>query len=75
MNKPREFWVAELPGKSFAVSTVAPRPPSVRIHVREVVPIDWEKVWGEYKHEWDALPEDMYKFIQQLVEKALIGEL
>lgn len=71
--KPREFWVREaidlFGGPCLLVYDL--RLADKDIHVREVVPIDWEKVWKEYggAHFWESKEQ-----IQELIEKQLVGE-
>lgn len=79
MNKPREFWIepCDTDAKSFkdgyaSLSNVEqPR----TIHVREVVPIDWEKVLAEFKMRATYRDYSEFSLIQELVEKSLKGEL
>ncbi len=80
-NKPREFYLLgyEHIGKyypAYEPDIVDPILREQSIHVREVVPIDWEKVWQEYDRSGphDGPYEDIAK-IQELVERALKGEL
>lgn len=74
MSKPREFWIPmDSTGQAGVVWVRDPKNyqnvPWDFIHVREIVPIDWDKVWKNYTG------DDCYKEkIQQLVEKQLAGE-
>ena len=65
--KPREFWITmEFPGPHLSIENGRGA-----FLVREVVPIDWEKVWSEFKGTM-ALKD--YLQIEKLVEKQLRGE-
>jgi hypothetical protein len=46
------------------------------IHVREVLPIDWEKVWSEFEKDPYGAPMPNFRkeVLQQFVEKQLAGE-
>ena len=91
MTKPREFWMDtdildqaldncdlgdgyKAKVRQFPHKDMLPQ----LTHVREVLPIDWEKVWLRYdmstvKRFNMSLDEE--NKIQELVEKALKGEL
>lgn len=76
MKKPREF---RLRLETLIVNNLDERQQRTfpfHIHVREVVPIDWEKVWKEYSKR-PGHPESHFyiETIQELVEKSLKGEL
>ncbi len=43
------------------------------LHVREVVPIDWEKVWDGFDF-GIMFPDQIRKLVQELVEAQLKGE-
>lgn len=81
--KPREFWIRENKnypedsGPLFYCSTAAPRPPSTAFLVREVVPIDWEKLWKKFLGERlfnEINIQEQFMIIEKLVEKQLRGE-
>ncbi len=78
MPKAREFWInlKVSPKSAYPEPNFGGR--KGLIHVREVVPIDWEKVWKKFMstanfNEGFGMAE--VKQIQELVEKALKGEL
>lgn len=87
-RKPREFWIKVdwITGalRAGAVNfdlhlELNSGSKDLEFHVREVVPIDWEKVW-EGIRQW-SLPIDelesakqMQDKIQELVEKQIKGE-
>ena len=68
-KKPREFWIRELTlicndrkGLEFGQDVV---------HVREVVPIDWENVWKLFEeHNGFNKP-----YFESIIEKAIKGEV
>jgi len=75
--KAKEFWIQQYHYED-AISE-KPQKDDGWIHVREVKPIEWEKVWSsldeyfssdECTHKW---PGTVIK-IQQLVDKQLAGE-
>lgn len=73
--KPREFWtdggmVFDFEEKELADEIlINPKP----IHVREVIPINWEKVWSKvWEMDWN-IDTDIEK-IQEFIEKQLRGE-
>ena len=72
MTKPREFWVRTINGVQYAKNMPSKMIPYDVIHVREVVPIDWEKVFADIDPEWISLTEEevtALKFeIKRLVE-------
>lgn len=71
-KRPREFWInpSQIDKPLYQTYNLGDAPPyEESIHAREVLPINWGKIWSEYI-EKDLLPSD----IQQLVEKALRGE-
>ncbi len=74
--KPREFWIGEVGFLDIhQASSVPPQNESWAeqrfiIHVREVVPIDWKKVWEQY----DGIERFDHLEIQNLIEKQLAGE-
>ncbi len=71
MSKPREFCVREVVLIVNDLNEDQKQLFTDKVYIREVVPIDWNKVWDKY-------PEDMSDYyaeiIQQLVEKQLAGE-
>lgn len=84
MANPREFWIAFYRDFPNILSAHEFKPiPGINIdpdtneviHVREVVPINWEKVYAILKihHGIELLPEDK-KALEELVEKQLAGE-
>ncbi len=73
--KAREFWIFDEGGPAFECS-VARFPVSHSIYVREVLPIDWRKVWWElqkWNGEIELLPAIKEK-IEKLVESELSGD-
>lgn len=77
MTKPREFWITFQPYEKDPLGPcvnilkyVATFDHEHGVHVREVMPIDWDKIWESIP---DVDPENFDK-IQQLVEKQLAGE-
>lgn len=67
--KPREFWITmEFPGPHMSIEGGRGA-----FLVREVVPIDWEKVWKDY-YFGKNIDGVNYELIQKLVEKQLRGE-
>ena len=77
--RPREFWInpehnlcLEFGGKA-KIGLNGEQQLLPMIHVREVVPIDWNKVWKTW--EKDNGYDIDYGVVQDLVEKALKGEL
>lgn len=82
--KPREFaltWVHNyVLGEYKGVTDLIiedPTPDELEnnvVHVREVVPVDWDKVWAAWQERSDT-DTHHYKIIQELVEKAIRGEL
>lgn len=85
--KPREFWIEISLLSNFVgaeIYRVLTKPQTELqkrtsdgcIHVREVTPIDWERVWAEYWNNQNShiMVADQ-KAIQDLVEKSLRGEL
>ncbi len=70
MTKPREFWISCPPQDNQAMTCYVwgfeTKEPTT--HVREVLPIDWEKVWLAFDG------KDFHQ-LKELVEKALAGEL
>ena len=78
MKKPREFWIKDHGGPTFDVEVLY-TPISNSIHVREVVPIDWEKIKNEFDdHLFDngdrAVFNSSWDKVKELVEKQLRGE-
>ncbi len=77
MKKPREFWinpVAIKEPKSAVYYEALDEPCADTVHVREVVPLDWEKMFNLMyaKHlNVDTGREEM----QKIIELALKGEL
>lgn len=81
--KPREFWLNEDPlyQRSPIVTDTKEEMdlmylPDPSIHVREVVPIDWPKIWEQMRgmkvsDNWSAVETKL----QDLVERAIKGEL
>jgi len=73
MSKPREFWITY--GVVSGTIEIAAPPeqhlPCVNIHVREVVPIDWDKVF--FGFDKDLFPMH-FNLIKSRVEKQLAGE-
>lgn len=72
--KPHEVWIPDDIVERLKKVPIAPMLRSSKF--REVVPINWEKVWKAY-WEWHGSMknENMYvDKIQELVEKALAGE-
>lgn len=76
--KPREFWIwgSIVSDKPINFSEIHKQGYSAsQIHAREVVPIDWEKVWQEYAMRGECgIFNDDEKIIEDLVEKQLKGE-
>lgn len=83
MSKPRDFWIGfSITGNVERLFYMEPDSESLEqykifeplIHVREVVPIDWDKVWEKY---WEKFEGQNHKigddYIQQLVEMQLKG--
>lgn len=82
MGKPREFWIITLgdftpPGvmlskdaADMAIELIKRSNDPNMTHVREVMEINWEKVWANYEgtERFDHIQ------IQELVEKQLRGE-
>lgn len=68
MPKAREFWIAGKSDGSLSGYYSA-------LKVREVVPIDWEKVWNklDFFNDFEN-KNDAEKAIQKEVEKQLAGE-
>lgn len=78
--KAREFWVRSVGDRVTLCLPVKPEIQEVEdpgtFKVREVLPIDWGKVWKKY-WEWHGSMknENMYvDKIQELVERQLRGE-
>lgn len=82
--KAREFWILgekEMESQTWfdacSIDHEKIHPNSNVIHVREVKPIPWEKIWEEYhkyKHNLDADNKNDQWFLQELVEKYLSGD-
>jgi hypothetical protein len=83
MSKPKVFWVSEnrCTGnlKAFYTEDACYKsllPNDSIFHVREIGPIDWEKVWADYSILVGY--KESFKVngsvVQQLVEKQLAGE-
>ncbi len=68
--KPREFW---LNASYWHSIDDKPFNRNDTVYLREVVPIDWKKVWNDYCDGLDG-DSDNLQLIQQLVEKQLAGE-
>lgn len=80
MSKPREFWCNEFHWKDGTITYTPCKledAPLENFLVREVIPIDWEKVWVEYDGKnWTQQIGKVHKdLIQDLVDRALKGEL
>lgn len=78
--KPREFWIGldengfarwMSEHKEFAFIHSDGHECKENIHVREVVPIDWGKVWKENGRYQTGTWAEFEKRIEQLVEKQL----
>lgn len=69
MSKPREFWILKEDTESL-LDFYPKVNPEEFYHVREVVPIDWDKVFEKVPgcHQINRI------LIKQLVEKHLAGE-
>lgn len=77
--KAREFWIKRgfLDPKEGVCRIEAPTDYSSEyfMHIREVKPIDWGKLWIEYhKAQKSPLLQANREIIKQLVEKQLNGE-
>lgn len=79
MNKPREFWISIYDDQQILNVHTFETKPGVHvdpdadeiIRVREVVPMNWNKIWDKFKGTM-ALKD--YLQIEKLVEKQLAGE-
>ncbi len=75
--KPREFWIHRLEfNRKFNAPLVVYNKSEIKaepdkwVHVREVVPIDWAKVWDNIQ--FVSFPD--FQKIKQQVEKQLNGD-
>lgn len=79
MKKPREFWIHENGLSKIAEDYPPDYLPtdknfSIKVyHVREVIPIDWDKIWIKMNEEFGCNPQEESK-LEQLVEAQLRGE-
>ncbi len=81
-TKPREFWIDKdaydenLETKSQGIIAYFKKPSRANkpIHVREVVPLDWIKIWQSYNKLKLHDNPGPRALIQQLVEAQLKGE-
>lgn len=81
--KPREFWIAKketliftdgnLLHPTIQISMAVSKKFEGGIHVREVMPIDWERIWDSMA----IIPpnKDAKEAFQEFVEQTLKGEL
>ncbi len=73
VRKPREFWI--IGNEVYLVEQDIDRSQVTfhveQIHVREVVTIDWEKVWDTYNRQQPNPYEVDHDAIQELVEEQL----
>lgn len=67
--KPREFWIQ----KSHMKAYEAPDDVIGAIHVREVVPIDWEKLWRDFNQQELNAPLIVKHWVMKLVNEQLNG--
>jgi hypothetical protein len=70
--KPRDFYITVNEyGEPSHIALFEKLEDRKQIHAREVVIIDWNKLWEEFDRKTTNYPKDR---IQQLVEKQLMGE-
>lgn len=81
--KPREFWIYKKGTGTEALEYIQTKPDpgfiEEFVHSREVVSIDWEKIWVEYEKELMLVATTVHKeqhrkIVHELVEKAIKGE-
>lgn len=74
--KPREFWILDNEAYTCEQDTGILHAPE-QIHVREVVPFNWNKIWLKFE-KFSAgnnlLSECDKDMIEELIEKQLKGE-
>jgi hypothetical protein len=78
----REFWVTEENISDIHHASGAPpqndswTEKRFKIHVREIFPIDWEKIWKQVQDDYglNVIYDDQRKSIKELVEKQIKGE-
>lgn len=86
MSKAKEFWIEFFkPDQTdrifFENPTRRPldyglKPNAEVVHVREVLPIEWSKIWHEFwKLNGTQMPIDAQFKIKQLVEASMEGKL
>ncbi len=75
--KPREFWIADIEKPLHEDSFIAYNydpflGPYKKIHVREIMPIDWNAIKNRYRG--PMMHTESWGKIKELVEKYLKGE-
>lgn len=78
--KPREFWIFRHPEERSRDIVYSSEPkqlkPNQIIHCREVVAIDWNKLWADYLKQspYTSVIAMNALAVQRLVERQLAGE-
>lgn len=81
--KPRQFYVIPptkiFDGEEYNIGSVADKieeytenAQKEAIHVREVIPINWDRIWEQFKLQ--GIRFEHKNFLKELIEKALKGE-